>query len=90
VRCDLRTVEDVAALLRTTPRSIHGLTARNAIPLRRLPGMRRVLIPEAELFAWVDGAELEVLDGGRVVRPIDVAAETNRAGRIVHPRKAGA
>jgi excisionase family DNA binding protein len=64
---DLLTVEEAAEILRTTPRSVHGLTARNAIPLRRLQGMRRVLIPEGELFAWIDGAALEVLDG--VVRP---------------------
>jgi excisionase family DNA binding protein len=67
VKSDLRTVEYVAELLSTSTRSVHGLTARNAIPLRRLPGMRRILLPEAEVLAWVDGAELVVENEGRVV-----------------------
>jgi predicted DNA-binding transcriptional regulator AlpA len=63
-------LEDVAEdFLRCSPRSVHELTRRNAIPLRRIPGVRRVLFVEDELRAWIDGAELEVIDGGRVVRP---------------------
>jgi excisionase family DNA binding protein len=69
VRREYLTVEEAAKLANTSARSIHGLTRVNAIPLRRLPGMRRLLIPEAEFRAWIDGAALEVLDDGRVVRP---------------------
>lgn len=65
----LLTVEDVARILRCSPRAVHGKTAVNAIPLRRLPGSRRVLFVANEIEAWIDGAELEVLDQGRVVRP---------------------
>jgi excisionase family DNA binding protein len=62
------TVEEVAELLRSTPRSVHGLTQQNRIPCRRLPGVRRLLFVEEELEAWINGAELEVVDDGRVVR----------------------
>lgn len=78
MRRDYLSVEQAAAVLDPTspspsPRSVHGLTCRNAIPLRRLPGLRRLIIPEGELRAWIDGAELEAItdaDGVvRVVRP---------------------
>lgn len=65
-------VEDVAARLRCSRRTVHELTRTGAIPHRRLPGSRRCLFLEAELVSWADGAELEVLElagGGRVVRP---------------------
>ncbi len=65
-------VEDVAARLRCSRRTIHELTRTNAIPHRRLPGGRRCLFREDELDAWVEGAPLEVVEltrGGRVVRP---------------------
>jgi excisionase family DNA binding protein len=65
-------VEDVAARLRCSRRTIHELTRTNAIPHRRLPGGRRCLFREDELEAWVEGAPLEVVElarGGRVVRP---------------------
>lgn len=68
-------VEDVAARLRCSRRTIHELTRTNAIPHRRLPGGRRCLFLPAELEAWEAGARLEVLErprGGRVVRPKDV------------------
>ena len=64
-------VEDVAARLRCSVRSIHELTRTCSIPHRRLPGARRCLFVEAELAAWEDGAEVEVQElprGGRVVR----------------------
>lgn len=55
--------------MRCTVRSVHGLTARNALPLRRLDGMRRILLPADELEAYLrDGGALDVLDEGRVVR----------------------
>ncbi len=65
-------VEDVAARLRCSRRTVHELTRTNAIPHRRLPGGRRCLFREDELDAWEDGAPLEVVElarGGRVVRP---------------------
>lgn len=72
MRTYLRT-EDVAALLGCSVRTVHELTRTNAIPCRRLPGVRRVLFDEAELLAWIDGShELVVTEtsaGGRIVRP---------------------
>ena len=64
-------VEDVAARLRCSRRTVHELTRTNAIPHRRLPGGRRCLFREDELDAWEDGAPLEVVElaRGRVVRP---------------------
>ncbi len=65
-------VEDVAARLRCSCRTIHELTRTCAIPYRRLPGGRRCLFREDELEAWEGGAPLEVIEtagGGRVVRP---------------------
>lgn len=70
MRRQFLTVEETAELLRTTARSVHGLTAKNAIPLRRIDGMRRVLVPADELQTFLaNGGELEVLDEGRIVRP---------------------
>jgi len=66
-------VEDVAERLRCSTRTIHELTRTYAIPHRRLPGTRRCLFSEPELEAWVDGAELVVVEldrGGRIVRPM--------------------
>jgi hypothetical protein len=65
-------VEDVAARLHCSARTIHELTRTLAIPHRRLPGSRRCLFLVAELEAWEDGAELEVRElgrGGRIIRP---------------------
>lgn len=65
-------VEEVAELLRCTPRSVHGLTAASRIPHRRLAGHRRLLFVPDEIEAWANGAALEVVetaDGGRIVRP---------------------
>jgi excisionase family DNA binding protein len=66
-------VEDVAARLRCSTRTIHELTRTNAIPHRRLPGARRCLFRADELEAWENGAALEVVQlpgGGRVVKPL--------------------
>jgi excisionase family DNA binding protein len=66
-------VEDVAARLRCSVRSIHELTRTNAIPHRRLAGARRCLFRPDELEAWENGAALEVVElagGGRVVKPL--------------------
>lgn len=67
-------VEDVAAQLGCSVRSIHERTRLGDIPCRRPPGMRRWLFTQDELDAWINGAQLEVLEGprgGRVVRPVD-------------------
>jgi len=64
---------EVAALLRCSVRSVHELTRRAAIPHRKMPNTRRCLFVESDLLAWLDGAELEVVQlphGGRVVRPV--------------------
>jgi len=65
-------VEDVAARLRCTKRTVHELTRTAAIPHRRLPGSRRCLFRADELEAWENGAPLVVTAlprGGRVVSP---------------------
>jgi excisionase family DNA binding protein len=80
-------VEDVAARLRCSIRTIHELTRRGAIPHRRLPGSRRCLFRADELEAWENGARLEVTAlprGGRIVRPMqprDLAVETDAGDR---------
>ena len=59
-------------LLRMSSRALHELVSRRAVPHRRPAGTRRLLYLEAELRAFVDGAELEAIEtagGGRVVRP---------------------
>jgi excisionase family DNA binding protein len=63
--------EQVAERLQCSTRSVRELTRLGKIPHRRIAGMRRCLYPEAELSAWLDGAELESVDSptGRVVRP---------------------
>src|SRR3954471_10997578 len=66
------TVEDIAELLHCSRRSVHELTRTGRIPHRRIEGTRRCLFVPDELDAWLDGAELKVLEtprGGRVVRP---------------------
>jgi excisionase family DNA binding protein len=66
------TVEDVAARLRMSKRSVHERTRTATIPHRRPAGSRRCLFIEVELNEWLDGASLEVFEcpsGGRVVRP---------------------
>jgi excisionase family DNA binding protein len=64
-------VDEVAARLRCSTRTVHELTRSNAIPHRKLPGARRCLFLPAELEAWEAGAPLELVElprGGRVVR----------------------
>jgi excisionase family DNA binding protein len=66
------TVEDVAELLACSKRTVHERARLGEIPHRRPSGARRLLFVEAELRAWIDGAELERVElprGGRVVRP---------------------
>ena len=66
------TVEEAADLLNVSPRSVHERTRLRALPLRKMPGQRKILIPREELLAWIDGAELEVVEkdnGTVVVRP---------------------
>lgn len=65
-------VEEAAELLRESPRTVQARAAKGAIPHRRVGGTRRLLFVEAELVAYLNGCELEVLEtpnGGRVVRP---------------------
>lgn len=65
-------VEEVAALLHQSPRSIHERTSNRSIPMRKMRGTRRVLIPSAELIEWLDGSALEVVEAGGnvIVRPV--------------------
>ena len=70
---ELLHVEDVAELLGESVATIQEKCARGILPNRRMPGMRRILIPRADFDAWQDGAELETISlarGGRVVRPV--------------------
>lgn len=65
-------VEDVAAHLRCSVRTVHELTRGGKIPHRKLPGCRRCLFRADEIDAWENGAQLEVIEmprGGRIVRP---------------------
>ena len=67
------TADEVAGRLRCSLRTVHELARRNEIPLRRLPGRRRLLFVAEHLALWEDGASLEIVQlsrGGRVVRPI--------------------
>jgi len=67
------TADEVAARLRCSLRTVHELARRNEIPLRRLPGCRRLLFPAEHLTQWEDGSPLEIVQlsrGGRVVRPV--------------------
>ena len=73
-------VEDVAARLHCSKRTIHELTRLGEIPHRRLPGTRRCLFRADELEAWESGATLERVElprGGRIVRVVD-----SRPGRV--------
>jgi hypothetical protein len=73
---DLLKVEDVAARLGMSKRTLHGLTAARAIPHRVLPHGRRCLFEPAWLEQWANGCELETIElphGGRIVRPKDAA-----------------
>lgn len=67
------TVEQAAAYLRMSRRSLYEATRLRTVPCRRLPGHRRYLFIQGELDAWANGAELEVTEqarGGVVVRPL--------------------
>jgi predicted DNA-binding transcriptional regulator AlpA len=65
-------VEDVAGLLGCSKRTVHERARLGQIPHRRPPSARRLLFVESEIRAWLDGAQLEMVQlprGGRVVRP---------------------
>ena len=54
--------------------SIYEMTRRFEIPHRKLDGTNKIIFLEAELDAWENGADLEVVHlprGGRVVRPVN-------------------
>jgi excisionase family DNA binding protein len=88
-RSPFLTVEETARLLRCSTRSIHELTRHRRIPHRRLLGGRRCLFLEAELWAWADGADLEVIErpaGARVVRPVAAPDQDLRPRRSAHVR----
>jgi excisionase family DNA binding protein len=66
-------VDEVAAMLDMSRWSVYDKTRTGAIPHRKPPGSRKVLFVEAEIRAWVDGADLEVFNtagGGRVCKPV--------------------
>lgn len=68
----LQTVEDVAAFLSVSPVTYREWWRRGFAPGIRMPGTRRILVPQADLEAHVAGVPLEVLElaaGGRIVRP---------------------
>jgi excisionase family DNA binding protein len=70
------TAPEVAMRLRCSLRTVHELARRNEIPLRRLPGCRRLLFSEDDLSQWEAGAAVEVVRlprGGRIVRPVSSA-----------------
>src|SRR4051812_31296168 len=58
--------EDVAKLLGLSRSTVQEYLSRCLIPHRKMPFTRRCLIPKADFFAWLDGAELEtqLLSGG--------------------------
>ena len=78
MRRELLTVAETAELLRCTPRHVGDLARAGRIPHRKFAGTKASLFPIDELEAWIDGAELEVVDtngaGGRIVRPVGGAA----------------
>jgi excisionase family DNA binding protein len=66
-------VGQTAALLGVSKRTVHGLTAANKIPFRRLPYGKKLCFEPEWLEAWADGCELEVVHlvgGGKICRPI--------------------
>lgn len=76
------TAPEVATRLRCSLRTVHELSRRNAIPLRQLPGSRRLLFPEHDLQRWECGAALEVVDfagGGRIVRLVAAGTDEPRS-----------
>lgn len=78
---DFLTVEQVAALLHVSKRTVHELTRTCAIPHRRIGGTRRCLFVRTEIDAWLDGVTLETRDapnGGRIVRPAQTTSTLRR------------
>ena len=65
--------EDIVELLGCSGRTVGEFTRKNQIPHRKPPGGRRCLFLLDEITAWIDGAELEVVElerGGRIVKPV--------------------
>jgi len=73
----LLSVEEVAALLHVSRRTVRELARTARIPHRRGGGLRRCLFFAGELEQWLEGAALEVMDapnGGRIVRAKSIRA----------------
>jgi excisionase family DNA binding protein len=67
------TVDEAAELLRMSVRAVHERTRTRSIPMRKLAATRKILFVRDELFAFMDGADLETLekaDGSIIVKPI--------------------
>src|SRR6478736_6475583 len=80
------TVDEAAKLIRLSPRTVHELVRRRAIPHRRIAGRRRLLFVERELALWLNGCELEsreLGDGNRIVRPRPSSTRSPRSTRPV-------
>jgi excisionase family DNA binding protein len=63
------TVEQVAKRLHLSTRAVHERTRLAKIPHRRIGGTRRCLFVPEELDAWLNGAELEVVELARGLAP---------------------
>lgn len=62
--------------------TLYELVRRGEFPHRKLPGRRELLFPLADLEAFENGAELEVVKlprGGRICRPKSPRTERRRA-----------
>jgi predicted DNA-binding transcriptional regulator AlpA len=74
-------VAGVCELTGWSRRQVHEKTRRRAMPMRIVPGVRKVLFIEAEVIHWItDGCELQVIeraDGGVIVRPAGAGAGTD-------------
>jgi hypothetical protein len=71
-------VQDVADRYGVSSWTVYDLCRAGRLPHRKLPARRDLMFLEAELDAYDDGAELEVIRrgaGGRVVRPRGRAKE---------------
>jgi predicted DNA-binding transcriptional regulator AlpA len=73
IRSPFTDVEGVCKLTGWSRRQVHEKTRHRAIPMRIIPGVRKVLFIESEVVDWItNGADLEAretADGGVVVRP---------------------
>lgn len=66
-------VAGVCELTGWSRRQVHEKTRHRAMPMRIVPGVRKVLFVESEVVDWItNGSELDVREtvhGGVVVRP---------------------